>query len=89
MHYNQTIVLTEAVRNLSMMSFEKMPQSAETSEKPKGFCYDFSEREVKLLAKFLRKNQDKIPGGLESFARKVELYIYSMMSIDEVEKFYT
>lgn len=72
-----------------MIPFEKMPQSAESSDKSKEFCYHFSEREVKLLAQFLRKNQDKLPGGLESFARKVELFIYSMMSIDEVEKFYT
>lgn len=53
------------------------------------FEYNFSGREIKLLARFLRKNQPQIPAGLENFSRKVELYIYSLMSIDEVEKFFS
>lgn len=68
-----------------------IPEEIETSTSNEGFSmeYNFNERELKLLAKFFRCQQGKIPAGLEDFARKIELKIYSNMSIDEVEKFYS
>ena len=63
---------------------EKNPDN----EPSPGFNYGFSEEEIKLLARLLRNNQSEIPPGLEIFSRKVELYIYNLMTIDEVEKFY-
>ncbi len=72
-----------------MISLENSPEDDKITEKTCDFGYNFSQEEIKLLALFLRKNQNQIPGGLEGFARQVELYIYSNMSIDEVEKFYS
>ena len=51
--------------------------------------YDFSKRELRILARMLRKHQDKIPEGLEDFASAVERAIYNSMSIDEAEAFYS
>lgn len=51
--------------------------------------YRFSEREIKLLARFFRSNQEHIPDGLLDFSMRVERAIYSSMSIDEAEAFYS
>jgi hypothetical protein len=51
--------------------------------------YNFNERELRMLAKVLRKNQDKIPDDLRYFASTVEKAVYNAMTIDEVEKFYS
>jgi hypothetical protein len=72
-----------------MMNFDNSPSNNETSENSLNFTYNFSSKEIKNLALFLRKNQNQIPPSLESFARQVELFIYSSMSVDEVEKFYS
>lgn len=68
-----------------------MPLSEKNPDKEPSpvFNYGFSEEEIKLLARFFRNNQSKIPRGLDFFSRKVELYIYNLMPIDEVEKFYS
>ncbi|WP_147614709.1 hypothetical protein [Treponema pectinovorum] len=70
------------------MSLKMDDEPMREVELESSFNYNFSENETALLAKFLRKNQNQLPEGLEAFARKLELFIYSNMSIDEVEKFY-
>ncbi len=51
--------------------------------------YNFNEREIRSLARFLRNNQEQIPDALLAFATKVERAIYNSMSIDEAEAFYS
>ena len=51
--------------------------------------YRFTQREIRVLAKFLRKNQGQIPDELLDFAAKIERVIYDSMSIDEAEAFYS
>lgn len=51
--------------------------------------YKFSKEEIFLLAKFLRKNEDKIPKGLENFHKALEDTIYKTLSLEEVSKLYT
>ena len=51
--------------------------------------YQFTKRELRILARFIRQYQERIPEGLEDFAAAVEKAIYNSMSIDEVESFYT
>lgn len=50
--------------------------------------YNFSFREISLLAKFFRKNQDKMPDGLESFLRAIENAVYNNLSLDQIREFY-
>ncbi|MCR5172280.1 MAG: hypothetical protein K6B73_05390 [Treponema sp.] len=72
-----------------MINPEQVCDTNSTSEPAFSFDYSFNEREIKILARLLRNNQDKLPQGLEDFARQIELLIYQNMSIDEVEKFYS
>lgn len=51
--------------------------------------YQFTKRELRILARFIRLHQDKIPEGLEDFAGAVEKAIYNSMSVDEAEAFYS
>ncbi len=51
--------------------------------------YDFSPEEIKLLAKFLRKNQDSLPDGLFKFLSAVERTIYNSLPMKEVATFYS
>lgn len=51
--------------------------------------YHFNEREIKLLAKFFRKHQSEIPDGLLDFSMKIERSVYSTMSIEEAEVFFS
>ena len=51
--------------------------------------YHFNEREIKLLARFFRNNQEEIPDALLDFSMKIEQTIYNSMSIDEAEAFYS
>ena len=51
--------------------------------------YHFNEREIKLLARFFRNNQERLPDGLLNFSMKIERAIYNSMSIDEAEAFYS
>lgn len=51
--------------------------------------YKFTLSEIKLLAKFFRKNQEKIPEGLETFCKVIEDTIYNSLSIEEVSQFYS
>lgn len=53
------------------------------------FDYHFSEREIKALARFFRKNQERLPSELADFSMKIERVIYNFMSIDEAESFYS
>ena len=58
-------------------------------EKDFSLSYDFSSKEVALLAKFLRENQENLPQGLEMFIRALEDAVYKSLSLDEVKKFYS
>ena len=51
--------------------------------------YNFSKKELFLLAKFLRQNEEKLPDGLESFYHVLEDSIYNTLSLDEVKRFYS
>lgn len=51
--------------------------------------YDFTKKEVLLLAKFLRKNEEKMPAGLESFYHVLEDSIYDTLTLEEVKQFYS
>lgn len=70
------------------MSFYKISEKDNSSENKEGLSYTFSENEIELLAKFFRQNQTSIPRGLEKFARDLELHIYDVLSIEEVEKLF-
>lgn len=70
------------------MSFYKISEKDNSSENKEGLGYTFSENEIELLAKFFRQNQTSIPRGLEKFARDLELHIYDVLSIEEVEKLF-
>ena len=59
------------------------------NETPVFFDYQFTEREVRVLARFLRKNQEHIPNELLDFSAKIERVMYNSMSIDEAEAFYS
>ena len=50
--------------------------------------YDFTSKEIGLLAKFMRENQDKIPDGLESFAKAIEDSVYNVLSLEEIRWFF-
>lgn len=51
--------------------------------------YSFSKKELFLLARYLRKKQEELPQGLESFYKTLEDSIYNTMSLEEVKKFYS
>ena len=51
--------------------------------------YHFNEREIRLLAKFFRNNQEKLPDGLIDFSTKIERTIYNSMSIAEANAFFS
>ena len=51
--------------------------------------YNFSKKELFLLAKFLRQNEEKLPDGLESFYDVLEDSIYNTLSLEEVKRFYS
>ena len=51
--------------------------------------YNFSKKELFLLAKFLRQNEEKLPDGLESFYHVLEDSIYITLSLEEVKRFYS
>ena len=51
--------------------------------------YHFNEHEIRLLAKFFRNNQEKLPDGLLDFSAKIERAIYTSMSIAEAQAFYS
>jgi len=51
--------------------------------------YRFSEQEIRLLARFFRKNQEQIPDGLLDFSTKIERAIYNSLSIAEAQAFYS
>jgi len=52
------------------------------------FVYHFTDKELKNLAFFFRKNDSLVPTELDNFKDAVENYIYNSMSIDEAEVFF-
>ncbi|MBQ0052755.1 MAG: hypothetical protein KBT11_11950 [Treponema sp.] len=69
-----------------MGSIENLAQNLPSSS---FLDYGFSEREVRILAKFFRNHQEQIPDGLLDFAMKIERAIYNSMSIEEAEAFFS
>lgn len=51
--------------------------------------YSFTKREVFLLAKFLRKNEEQLPLGLETLYKTLEDSVYNSLSISEIRKFFS
>jgi hypothetical protein len=51
--------------------------------------YNFSKKELFLLAKFLRTKQEELPEGLEIFYKTLEDSIYNCLSLEEVKRFYS
>lgn len=51
--------------------------------------YNFTSREIAVLAKFFRNNQDKIPEGLDKFSKAVECAIYDQLTLEEASRFYS
>jgi len=51
--------------------------------------YNFTKREVYILAKFLRKKEEELPLGLETFCKTLEDSVYNSLSIQEVRRFYS
>ncbi len=60
----------------------------DTTDKEFKLQYDFTSNEIALLAKFLRDNQDKLPDGLEQFAKAIEDSVYNVLSLDEIRGFF-
>jgi len=60
-----------------------------SKEKSFALTYSFTSREIALLAKFLRSNQDKLPNGLESFYKSLEDTVYNNLTLDEAGIFYS
>lgn len=63
----------------------------EKSVSPQGVSldYHFTEREIRLLAKFFRNHQSELPDGLVDFSDKIERTVYNTMSIGEAEVFFS
>ncbi len=51
--------------------------------------YNFTKKELLLLAKFLRIKEDELPLGLETFCKTLEDSVYNSLSIQEVRRFYS
>lgn len=51
--------------------------------------YNFTAKEIAILAKFLRKKQSELPNGLENFTKALEDSVYNCLSIEEVKNFYS
>ena len=51
--------------------------------------YSFSKKELFLLAKYLRTQQEELPEGLELFYKTLEDSIYNCLSLEEVKRFYS
>ncbi|UTC68090.1 MULTISPECIES: hypothetical protein [unclassified Treponema] len=50
--------------------------------------YLFSDKELKQLALYLRKNADSLPKALEPLSDFAESYVYGKMTIGEAEAFF-
>ena len=59
------------------------------NESDLSLSYNFSPEEVKLMAKFLRKNQESLPDGLYKFLSAVDRAIYDSLPMKEVANFYS
>ena len=60
-------------------------------QKPESFklSYNFTSREIAILAKFFRDHQDNLPEGLESFTKSLEDSVYNSLSLEEARIFYS
>lgn len=51
--------------------------------------YSFSAKEVAILARFFREQEDNLPAGLENFSQSLEKSIYNNLTIEEAKRFYS
>lgn len=51
--------------------------------------YNFTSKEIGILAKFLRSRQNELPEGIENFTKALEDAVYNSLTIEEVLKFYS
>ena len=61
----------------------------EAPQKQFTLSYNFTSKEVAVLAKFLRDHEETMPEGLEIFYKALEDSVYNSLSLDEVKKFYS
>ena len=66
-----------------------MTENKNRAESRISLDYHFTEREIRILARFFRNHQEQIPDGLLDFSMKIERVVYSSMSIGEAEAFYS
>ncbi len=66
-----------------------MTEDKNRAESQISLDYHFTEREIRILARFFRNHQEQIPDGLLDFSMKIERVVYSSMSIGEAEAFYS
>ena len=59
------------------------------SEEKFSLSYDFTPKEVVVLAKYFRENQAQLPDGLERFYKALEDSVYNSLSLEEVRNFYS
>ena len=64
-------------------------QTLNTNEDIEVLTYNFTKKELFLLAKFLRVKEDELPLGLETFCKTLEDSVYNSLSIQEVRRFYS
>ncbi len=50
--------------------------------------YNFTSREIAVLARYFRNNQESIPQELDKFSKAVEAAIYSALTLDEASEFF-
>lgn len=59
------------------------------NEEKFSLSYNFSSKEIAVLAKFLREKEKDLPEGLEHFYKALEDSVYNCLSIEEVKNFYS
>ncbi|MBQ3669848.1 MAG: hypothetical protein II921_00025 [Treponema sp.] len=59
------------------------------NESDLSLSYNFTPEEIKLLAKFFRRNQESLPDGLFAFLSAIERTIYNALPMKEVATFYS
>ncbi len=51
------------------------------------FTYSFTATEIKELVRFIRLHEEVMHNDLERFRVSAEKYVYSLLTLEEVERF--
>ena len=51
--------------------------------------YNFTSKEIAVLAKYMRNHQAELPEGIELFYKALETSVYNCLSLEEVRNFYS